>query len=260
MASKRDAEAVLEPEVQIKRLRQFVDKAADEFTCAITHELPFDPVIAEDGRVYERRAIEKWIKETDDLKSPLLNTPMGPKLLPATQTRNVIEQMVRSGAIDGTKAEEWLKKHAEEEKVKEVRARAEGGDGDAMHELGTWYYQGRKGLTKDFKQAIGWLQRGHELGHATCTNALGVRYTYGQGVKQDKAYAMSLYGIAAGRGSENGCHNLARCLARGMNGVRKNVREATRWYRAMENAAVRDADESFRITAAEWLREHAVDL
>ena len=125
-------------------------------------------MIAEDGRVYERRAIEKWIMETGDLKSPLLNTPMGPKLLPATQVRNVIEQMVHSGAVDGPKAEEWLKKHAEEEEVKTMRAMAEGGNGDAILWMGEWYYTGKKGFPIDFKQAVGWFQRGYELGHLSC--------------------------------------------------------------------------------------------
>ena len=32
---------------------------------------------------------------------------MGPRLLPATQVRNIIERMVRTGAISGPKAEAW---------------------------------------------------------------------------------------------------------------------------------------------------------
>ena len=39
-----------------------------------------------------------------ELKSPTLNTPMGPRLFPAKQVRNVIERMVRTGSISGPKA------------------------------------------------------------------------------------------------------------------------------------------------------------
>ena len=43
---------------EVKRYKRSTDKVKDEFTCSITTELLFDPVTAEDGRVYERRAIE----------------------------------------------------------------------------------------------------------------------------------------------------------------------------------------------------------
>ena len=140
-----------------------------------------------------------------------------------------------------------------------MRARAEGGDAEAMVDLGQWYYFGQKGLAKDHKQAAGWYQRGHDLGQATCTSNLGVHYARGEGVEQDAVYAVHLYSIAAARGSEHGCYNLARCLAEGHLGLRENAREATRWCRAMESATVRDSSDGARDHAAEWLREHAVE-
>ena len=42
-----------------KRYRQAIDEVAEEYVCPITAELPIDPVIAEDGRCYERCAIEE---------------------------------------------------------------------------------------------------------------------------------------------------------------------------------------------------------
>ena len=44
---------------QCKRFRSAIDKSINEFICPITQELPIDPVIAEDGNVYERVAIEQ---------------------------------------------------------------------------------------------------------------------------------------------------------------------------------------------------------
>ena len=115
MAPKRRAATTPVTNEQIKRYKAaqgFVDDTAEELICPITTELPVDPVTAEDGRVYERRAIEDWIARPGELKSPTLNTPMGPRLYPATQVRNVIERMVRTGAISGPKAEAWSKKLA----------------------------------------------------------------------------------------------------------------------------------------------------
>ena len=109
MAPKRRcAESEPETEKHSKRFKvmeQCVDDTAEELVCPITFELPVDPVTAEDGRVYERRAIEAWIARPGELKSPTANTPMGPRLFPAKQVRNVIERMVRTGAISGPKAE-----------------------------------------------------------------------------------------------------------------------------------------------------------
>ena len=41
-----------------KRFRSAIDESLDEFLCPITHSLPLEPVLAEDGKVYERSAIE----------------------------------------------------------------------------------------------------------------------------------------------------------------------------------------------------------
>ena len=47
----------------------------------------------------------------------------------------------------------------------------------------------------------------------------------------------------------------------GDNGLRRNAREATRWFRALERAAVADGEDTgaIRKQAAVWLREPAVE-
>ena len=129
-----------------------------------------------------------------------------------------------------------------------MRARAEGGDGDALAKLGDWYYHGIKGLAKDYKLAIRWYQRGHDIGHATCTAHLGYHYERGEGVRPNLMYAMHLYTAAAKGGSETGCTFLAdlfRLQEYGLQGVpRMDIlaadNEATRWYRAAQSAPLRD--------------------
>ena len=60
-----------------------VKQAMKKLLCPITFSLPVDPVIAEDGNVYERSAIEEWLKQQH--KSPVTNLKMGTRLLPALQ-------------------------------------------------------------------------------------------------------------------------------------------------------------------------------
>ena len=38
---------------------------ADMFLCPITKELPVDPVLAADGKIYERAKIEEWLATSD---------------------------------------------------------------------------------------------------------------------------------------------------------------------------------------------------
>ena len=60
MPPKRAAEESQEETQACKRYRQAIDGVAEEYVCPITAELPIDPVTAEDGRCYERHAIEDW--------------------------------------------------------------------------------------------------------------------------------------------------------------------------------------------------------
>ena len=71
---------------------------ADELICPISHELPVDPVMALDGKIYERASIERWLKKHE--RSPLTGLAMGTKLTPVLQVRTIIEAVVTSGAID----------------------------------------------------------------------------------------------------------------------------------------------------------------
>lgn len=260
MSQEPKAEKVAELQQQKKRLKSASNRTVSEFICAITHELPVDPVIAEDGQVYERRAIEAWIaqaaKNNKPVRSPNHNTEMGPRLLPATQVRNAIEHLVRADAINGPVADAWMKKIAFEGEVNAMVKRAETNDGDAMYNLGLWYNNGHHGLAVDSKKAVSWYQRGHNLGHATCTSALGLCYEEGVGVRRDVVYAVCLYSIAAARGSEAGCHNLAIYLSAGHGGLRENESAATHWFRAAVRAPVRDASASARDTIATWLHDH----
>ena len=274
MAPKREAEIEAELQQQTKRLKDASDTVASEFTCAISYELPINPVTAGDGQIYERGAIEAWIAKTKAenrvLRSPKHNTPMGPRLLQATHVRNILEQMVSSGAINGPKAAAWWKKLENEkelemakkrdaEHVASVRAKAEDGDGDAILELGIIYCDGKRGLPKDRVEAVVWFQRGHTLDHASCTMQLGGCYKLGYGLEKSFSMATYLYVIAAKNGSEHACYELGHSIACEYSDMKRDEPEVTRWFRAMEKATCRDSFPDCRTYAARWLRQYAAE-
>ena len=164
----RDADADADA-VDPKKMRESINDAAKEFICPITHELPVQPVMAKDGKIYEREAILEWFRKKDgDATSPSTGKVIDTELVPVVPVRNTIESLIQTGAIEGELAEAWQKNLEFEKRVKEMRAKAEGGDGEAMQ----------------------WM---------------GVGYTYGQGVIQS-ALASSAGGSRGQRGLDS-CHS-----------------------------------------------------
>ena len=71
-----------------KKLKQ--SNVADDLICPITHEWPFEPVTAEDGRIYERWAIEAHFtaRQGHGLKSlPSPTTPWARSSFPLPNAR-----------------------------------------------------------------------------------------------------------------------------------------------------------------------------
>ena len=241
-----------------KRYRQAIDDVAEEYVCPITAELPIDPVTAEDGRCYERCAIEEWFAKQPrpHVKSPVTNEPMGKRLLPAVQLRNTLKRLVESGAISGSKADAWKKAVADEAAVAALRVKAEGGDASAMSELGCAYRDGERGLKKDDTQAFTWLKRAADLKNVLALTNCGVAYLNGRGVERSVVRGLIMHARAAELGSEHACGALGMANAEGLHGFNKDPQEATRWYREMQKSAMRGSSDTFREKAAAWLREH----
>jgi hypothetical protein len=259
MPPKRAAQdALAETEAVNKRYRQAIDDVADEYVCPITAELPLDPVTAEDGRCYERCAIEEWFSRQPEpqVKSPVTNEPMGKRLFPAVQLRNTLKRLVESGAISGSKADAWKKAMAEEAEMAVLRAQADGGDATAMRWLGYSYRDGLRGLKQDDTQAFTWFKRAADLKDARALTDCGVAYVNGWGVERSHIRGFTMLGAAAALGSEHACAILGLVNAEGRDGLDKDPQEATRWYRKMETCESCNASEDYRKQAAAWLREH----
>ena len=256
MPPKRDREAAeAEDEtVQLRRHKCATEEAMNELVCPITWSLPVDPVMAEDGKVYERSAIEEWLEQQH--KSPVTNLAMGTKLLPALQVKNMIRTMVASGALTGDKVDAWKLRLQEEEEVAEWRRKAEAGDGRAMFILGVSYTHGEKGLAKDYAKAFEWYKKSHEAGYATGTGCLAMCYLAGVGVPKCLVRASTLMSQAAERGSQCACYNLARAYANGLSGFPKDETMARRYYSMVASAAFEDCADEGKEKAATWLRSH----
>jgi len=231
---------------------------AREFICPITHELPIKPVTAEDGKIYEEKAIREWFSTKDGAPtSPSTGAVIGTKLFPAPQARNTIEALVESGAIAGEIAEAWKIKLKQETKVKEMRAKAEAGDGDAMYRLGAWYSHGTNGLAKDNAQARAWYERSAAARDPKGMAAFGEYLLLGIGGPQNYALGLVNVTAAAELGSEVGAYRLGKAFFKGTWGLPKDPARARFWLKKVvdgECAHKHVSDEGLA-NAAGWLRE-----
>ena len=62
------------PGSETPSFRKTIDACLGELVCPLTRMLPHDPVTAEDGRLYEREAIHRWLRE--EMTSPVTRQPM----------------------------------------------------------------------------------------------------------------------------------------------------------------------------------------
>ena len=254
MPPKRGRAAADETAQEFRRHKSATEEAFAELVCPITFSLPVDPVTAEDGNVYERSAIEEWLKQ--QRKSPVTNLKMGKRLQPALRVKNMIRMMVTSGALMGDKVDASKLKLKEAEEVAEMLREAEAGDGRAMYDLGVSYEYGEMGLVKDLAKAFEWYKKSHEAGDASGTCCLGRCYLVGDGVPKCPMRGAMLIGDAAGRGSKYACYALGRAYAEGIWGFPKDETMARRYYSMVASAAIDDCTAAATEKAATWLRAH----
>ena len=240
-----------------KKQKVALTTIAKEFICPITQELPIKPVTAEDGKIYEETAIREWFSTKDVPTSPSTGAVIGAKLLPAPQARNTIEALVHSGAIAGEIAEAWTKKLEQEKNVKEIRAKAEGGDGEAMYLLGAWYEYGEKGLAEDMVQARAWYERSAATRNPRGLAVFGESLLLGEGGPQDNVFGIMNLTQAAELGSVMGASILGEAFFKGTDGLPKDPVRARYWLKKIADgeSEVKDLDDADLAVAAEWLRQ-----
>ena len=245
---------------QEKKQKVALTTIAKEFVCPITQELPIQPVTAEDGKIYEETAIRKWfaakLENNESPTSPATGAEIGPKLLPAPQARNTIEALVESGAIEGEIAEAWKEKLADETGVKELRAKAEGGDGDAMCALGGFYEFGDYGLAQDDVQARAWYARSAATRDPSGLADFGKCLLLGLGGPRDDTLGLVNLMDSAHLGSDVGAFLLGQAFFKGCNGLPKDPVRARYWLeKAIGECEVNNLNDENLAKAARWLRE-----
>ena len=149
-----------------------------------------------------------------------------------------------------------MKKRLEEEQeVINMQKKAEGGDARAMHNLGFWHRDGKKGVAKDVKKAFKWYEKAADLGHVQSMGVCGQYYLEGIGVEENIAHGFVLLTQAANLGSEHACYLLGKMYATGKYSP-AIPKEAAKWYRRMDGCPIKNCSLESRTKAGEWLLRH----
>lgn len=236
---------------EAKKYKSAFDSIADEWVCAITTELPFAPVMAEDGHVYEKTAIEEHIRShhSGPLKSPMTNLPMGSRLTACPQARNTIEKLVRTGAIGGDRAERWLKRLSDEQHVRAAKEKAEAGDMDSMYALANWYACGEHGLAVDSTLEFKWTKKAADLGCCRSLAKAARSLVYGIGTEKQLAYGVGLAFQAASGGSKYAAYLLGSWFWEGSfaPSLPKDMVQAKHWFSKVASNAIDDCPDRFLV-------------
>ena len=252
MPPKREAVAA-DTAAQSKKFRSAIDESVSEFLCPITQELPVDPVIAEDSKVYERSAIEQWL----DTKatSPVTNLAMGNKLLPALHIKNMLRAMVKSGAVNGEKADQWHQRLKDEDAVEEKKRKASAGNVSAANTLARWYSEGAKGLPKDDVLSFKYSKQSADAGDVYGCHGAACDLLRGRGTKKCPVTGMHYLTRAAEMNYAKACLKLGQCFADGVHGVPKDTALARRYFVKLPSCHRYDSLlDASRKEATEWLR------
>ena len=125
----------------------------------------------------------------------------------------------------------WTKKLADETKVKKLRAKAEGGDGEAMWILGRWYGQGINGLEGDDVQARAWYERSAAARNPKGMGSFALCLLNGWGGPEDNAFGLVNVAQAAELGSSLSAYSLGWAFFKGLCGLPKDPARARYWLK-----------------------------
>jgi len=70
-----------------------MDNIHPNYTCSITHQIFYDPVVTEDGYIYERTAIEQWIDTKNT--SPMTNKKISKNLISVHTIKQIIDDIIK---------------------------------------------------------------------------------------------------------------------------------------------------------------------
>ena len=253
-AAKRDPRATEVVEGTNKRQKK--NCPSEDLICPLTLHLPWDPVTAMDGKIYDRHAIEEYFSlNRGVLKSPLTKQVITNQLLPAPHIKSLIETMVKNGAIlDQQLVSAWNKKVKEQNEMEELLQEAKGGDAEAMYDVGIKYELGDDGFKKDENIALSWYKKAHEGGNIKGTAVLGLSIIQGLGGATKRPIQGLVYIThAASQGSNYAACMLGKAFANGCAGLPVDQKEAIFWLKKAAGECKHDQ-------MSEEGKKHAQDL
>ena len=84
---------------------RFSEDVMEHLECPITRSVIVCPVFAEDGKVYEKSAIERWLSRKKC--SPLTRERMGDRLVFSALTRSLVLSAIENDVVDDDAAAAW---------------------------------------------------------------------------------------------------------------------------------------------------------
>ena len=201
---------------------------ANNLVCPISMELPWDPVAAEDGRIYERSAITEHItrqRNACELKSPITNEKMGPNLLSMHQIKSLIAEAIENSEIEEELAVEWKRKQEQQQKLDELLSDAQKGDPQAMRSVAEVYLFGKFGVSINESLAEEWYKKAADAGDIPAIAHYAAVY------ESNDCNRAALLTVAAEGGSNCACLKLGLWMANGSHGFEVNKAHAMRWLR-----------------------------
>jgi len=180
-------------------------------SCPISLGLLVDPVLAEDGQIYERKAIEQWLERHE-------NSPLNPdktlnskKLLPVRAMQKSVEEFVKSIAIEEVLLEQWNMQKKEYDLSKAEALYHKGlvmdaailGYPKAQAEVSEWYYRGKNGMEVNHVKGFEWAMKAVEAGDLLGAYNLAWYYWQGSGgLEKDISKTINLFKTAADQGHQ----------------------------------------------------------
>eukprot|EP00977_Amphora_coffeiformis_P015316 scaffold4510_cov183-Amphora_coffeaeformis.AAC.1 len=243
----------IDSEETSNRKRRKLATLTDDLVCPITLELPIEPVMAEDGRIFERSAIEEYFetcKPRRKVRSPLLNKTMGKRLIPAVQTRNHIHTLIQNGMVEESLSDSWNARVKAQDTAKILLKQAEERNETAMKIVYKKYLAGTDYFKKDPKNAFKWCNKMHDAGILFGTYSVGAHFIGGVGTKKNLTRGLKYMRMAAEKGSVHATFKLGMWLSDGKYGMPVDLEEATKWLQTSLKPALRSNEEYKRLAQA----------
>ena len=130
--------------------------------CPITHALPTEPVMAGDGKVYEKQAWKQYVKTTKPFKSPWTRQKISKIAYSSHSIKQILEQAVQKGCVPDELSGPWKQKLKEEKDLAKLKTAASKKP-DLLMTLGDHYYNGTGGAIKDLEAAFNTFKKGYSV-------------------------------------------------------------------------------------------------